>query len=84
MVLALTHPDYANDPRVEKGYRALLESFTGDQAGWHALPREVATWWRQRAGSAIHRTGDGWRIDGPAAASGRINFATVNGFRAQP
>jgi hypothetical protein len=84
MVLALTHPDYANDPRVEKGYRALLESFTGDQAGWHALPREVATWWRQRAGSAIHRTGDGWRIDGPAAASGRINFATANGFRAQP
>lgn len=84
MVLALTHPDYAHDPRVTNGYRSLLESFQGDQAGWHALPRDVAAWWRQRAGSAIHRTSNGWRIDGPASASGRIQFATAGGLRARP
>ncbi len=84
MVLSLTHPDYAHDPRVADGYRSLLETFRGDQTGWQALPREVAAWWRHRASSAIHRSNDGWRIEGPAAASGRIQFATADGFRARP
>ena len=78
MVLALTHPDYAEDPRVAHGYRALLECFRGDGTVWHALPREVAAWWRQRACSAIRQHADGWRIEGPAASRGRIRFA-VNG-----
>ena len=76
MTLALTHPDYAQDPRVAEGYRSLLEGFRGDETVWHALPREVAAWWRQRACSAVRRAGGGWRIEGPAAASGRIRFAT--------
>jgi len=75
MVLALTHPDYAVDPRVAKGYRSLLEGFHGDHTVWHALPREVAAWWRQRACSVVLGAGDDWRIEGPASASGRIGFA---------
>jgi peptidoglycan/xylan/chitin deacetylase (PgdA/CDA1 family) len=81
MVLLLTHPDYAPDPRVAEGYRSLLESFRGDGTVWHALPREVAAWWRQRACSTVRRDGDGWRIEGPAVASGRIGFATADGFQ---
>jgi hypothetical protein len=81
MVLALTHPDYAQDPRVAGGYRSLLESFNGDQTAWHALPWEVAAWWRQRAGSAIRRSSGGWRIEGPASATGRIRFAGAIGQR---
>jgi hypothetical protein len=84
MVLALTHPDYARDPRVATGYRSLLQRFRDDETAWHALPREVATWWRQRACSALRRDGDGWRIEGPAAAGGRIGFATASGFRSGP
>ena len=84
MVLALTHPDYARDPRVAAGYRSLLQRFRDDETAWHALPREVATWWRQRACSALRRDGDGWRIEGPAAASGRIGYATASGFRSGP
>ena len=79
MVLALTHPDYAQDRRVADSYRALLEGFHGDGTVWHALPREVAAWWRQRACSVVRRAGDGWRIEGPAATSGRIRFATADG-----
>ena len=75
MVLALTHPDYAHDPRVAQGYRSLLKHFHGDAAVWHALPREVAAWWRQRAGTVIRTDGDGWRIEGPAESSARIQFA---------
>jgi hypothetical protein len=77
MVLLLTHPDYAHDPRVAEGYRSLLDRFRLDDSVWHALPREVAAWWRQRASSAIRTDGDDWRIEGPAAASGRIRFATA-------
>jgi hypothetical protein len=84
MVLALTHPDYARDGRVANGYRSLLEACHGDGTAWHALPREVAAWLRQRASSALRRAEDGWRIDGPAAARGRIRFATANGYRAGP
>lgn len=75
MVLALTHPDYAVDPRMAEGYRSLLEGFHGDRTVWHALPREVAAWWRQRACSVVRGAGDNWRIEGSASASGRIRFA---------
>ena len=81
MVLALTHPDYAADPRMAAGYRSLLEGFHGDPMVWHALPREVATWWRQRACSVIRGAGDTWRIEGPASASGQIQFARAGSPR---
>jgi len=76
MVLVLTHPDYAHDPRLADGYKTLLDAFEGDETVWHALPRDVAAWWRQRAASTIRRNGDGWRIEGPASANGRVRFAT--------
>jgi hypothetical protein len=75
MVLILTHPDYADDRRIVDGYRRLLDEFAGDDTVWHALPREVAAWWRDRAVSSICRGEDGWRIVGPAAANGRVRFA---------
>lgn len=74
MALALTHPDYAADPRVADGYRSLLARFHRDHTAWHALPREVAAWWRERARSVIRGGGDSWHIEGPAARSGRIRF----------
>ena len=42
MVLTLTHPDYATDPRVVLAYRELLEECASDPTAWHALPLEVA------------------------------------------
>ena len=84
MVLALTHPDYAVDNRVADGYRSLLEACHGDSTVWHALPREVAAWWRLRAGSIPRRAGDGWRVDGPASARARIRFATADGHTTGP
>jgi hypothetical protein len=75
MVLALTHPDYAHDERLAKGYEALLDAFAGDETVWHALPREVAAWWRQRAASTIRPDGDGWIIEGPASEAGQVCFA---------
>ncbi len=45
-----THPDYL----VEQGrldlYDEFLGSLTALKGGWHALPRDVASWWKDRAG----------------------------------
>jgi hypothetical protein len=76
MVLVLTHPDYAHDRRIVDGYRRLLDEFAGDDTVWHALPRDVAAWWRNRAVSRICDGEGGWRIVGPAATEGRVRFAT--------
>ena len=75
---AVSHaPDYATDHRVAEGYRSLLEGLCGDRTVRHALPSEVAAWWRQRARSVVSGAGDHWHIEGPAAASGRIGFASA-------
>jgi hypothetical protein len=79
MALVLTHPDYAHDQRLADGYRLLLDTFAGDDTAWHALPREVAAWWRRRAASAIRADGDGWSIDGPASDTAQICFAGTGG-----
>jgi hypothetical protein len=77
MVLMLTHPDYASDRRVVEGYRSVLAAFEADPTVWHALPREVAAWWRRRAASTPQLDGTGWRIAGPAAGEGRVRFAAT-------
>jgi peptidoglycan/xylan/chitin deacetylase (PgdA/CDA1 family) len=75
MALMLTHPDYATPPRLA-AYRRLLEEYRGDETAWRALPREVSAWWRERAASRLEPVPEGWRIAGPAAARGRVAFAS--------
>ena len=48
MALMLTHPDYLNTDSLRSMYRDFLE-YAIEQPHWHALPSEVATWWKQRA-----------------------------------
>ncbi|NYJ05848.1 hypothetical protein [Petropleomorpha daqingensis] len=83
MVLVLTHPDYAVDPRVTGAYRALLEEFRDDDTAWRALPAEVDDWWRRRVSSSVRATADGWRIDGPAAADGAVRLSPPVGHIAE-
>ncbi|HLI37402.1 MAG TPA: hypothetical protein VKV80_08675, partial [Streptosporangiaceae bacterium] len=75
MALTLTHPDYAHDPRVTTAYTQLLRTFAADSTAWHALPADVAAWWRHRAASTLHPHGTTWAIHGPAATTGRIWLA---------
>jgi glycosyltransferase involved in cell wall biosynthesis len=74
MVLALTHPDYATDPRVRTSYRRLLETFHSDPSSWKALPAEVSAWWRARAASTLRPDGEGWRVEGPAEAAATLRW----------
>jgi peptidoglycan/xylan/chitin deacetylase (PgdA/CDA1 family) len=49
MALALTHPDYLKNKTVWKVYADFLEAMSKRSGYWHALPCEVARWWRARA-----------------------------------
>jgi hypothetical protein len=49
MALVLTHPDYLlPGSRALAAYDRLLARYADDANAWHALPREVAAWWRER------------------------------------
>jgi hypothetical protein len=48
MVLLNTHPDYLCQPGHESLYREFLQEMKARNGYWHALPRDVARWWRAR------------------------------------
>lgn len=75
MVLLDTHPDYLVDKTIFSAYAGFLDRFADDPAAWKALPREVSDWWRRRADSKLDWDGTGWKVAGPAAEEGRIEFA---------
>ncbi len=72
MALVNTHPDYLQDSNRMCIYRDFLEAIREREACWHALPREVARWWRRRAEAdeiaslpgavegIVHREDGGW------------------------
>jgi hypothetical protein len=74
MALLVTHPDYLVKPHIMNAYRRLIEQLAADETAWHALPSEVATWWRRRAASAVHRHGGSWRPAGPAAEEATVEL----------
>jgi peptidoglycan/xylan/chitin deacetylase (PgdA/CDA1 family) len=49
LVTVLVHPDYVLTHERLGLYDELLGYLAGLEGGWHALPREVAAWWRRRA-----------------------------------
>ncbi len=72
MVLVLTHPDYAHGPALS-AWQDLLDLAAADDQAWNPLPREVATWWRDRRRTEIVAGAHGWELRGPAAARARID-----------
>jgi hypothetical protein len=75
MVLMIAHPDYVGCPGLLQAWRDLLAQFADDDSVWHALPREVSTWWRQRAETSVERRDDTWVAVGPAASRAVVRFA---------
>lgn len=67
MALVITHPDYLDSqPRID-AYRRFLQQMRDADGMWHALPREVAAWWRDRDQSKLNQNPNGeWHITGPA------------------
>jgi ribosomal protein S18 acetylase RimI-like enzyme len=49
MALLNTHPDYLLTPATSRIYSEFLRAMSEDRDHYHALPREVASWWRARS-----------------------------------
>jgi len=56
MALLNSHPDYLLKPGGMEVYEGLLAAMAKRQACWHALPRDVAQWWRHRAAASDQLT----------------------------
>jgi peptidoglycan/xylan/chitin deacetylase (PgdA/CDA1 family) len=74
MALIDTHPDYLVDRRIFAAYEHFIAEFASDESAWRALPKEVSSWWRRRAGSTLERQGDRWQVIGPAATEARVEL----------
>ena len=77
MALTLTHPDYSRNERQVTAYRILLGEFAEDATAWKALPREVSRWWLKRASSHLRRENGSWKVVGPAADMGTLDFVAT-------
>jgi hypothetical protein len=64
-------------------YKALLgwlNDLRKEQALWFALPREIDSWWRERAQMSVVKDGESWRIVGQGSERAVLAFAKdVNG-----
>ncbi|NLD72717.1 MAG: hypothetical protein GX649_08370 [Chloroflexi bacterium] len=49
MALVNSHPDYLCSPACRRVYEEFLREMAERVGCWHALPRDVARWWKQRA-----------------------------------
>lgn len=80
MALMLTHPGYLACGRNLELYRDFLERVRDGGGYWHALPKDVAAWWKQRAKSELVTDGGGqWRVRGPTARGGVPALLDVDG-----
>ena len=66
LVNVLVHPDYALDAERLGYYDELLTLLRG-LGGWHALPRDIAAWWRHRA--TLEQRFEAGQLDAGAAAA---------------
>jgi peptidoglycan/xylan/chitin deacetylase (PgdA/CDA1 family) len=49
MALVIVHPDYSSKGKSSQIYETFLQKMKERSGYWHALPRDVAGWWKKRA-----------------------------------
>jgi peptidoglycan/xylan/chitin deacetylase (PgdA/CDA1 family) len=74
LINPIVHPDYLDTPARLRMYEEFLEYLAGQSDAWHALPAEVASWWRQRRDLSLRRDGATTWIDGPGAERARLRW----------
>jgi hypothetical protein len=77
LILINVHPDYMmSEVRMREYERFLVWMWERDSV-WHAHPKDVAQWWRDRDGSSLSRSSDGRHITGPAGDRGAVIRASI-------
>jgi hypothetical protein len=80
LVNVLTHPDYLGTPERRDAYGDFVAELAARDDGWHALPRDVATWWRTRAAlSVAEGPGGAPVVTGPGAERATVAWARLDG-----
>jgi hypothetical protein len=77
LITLITHPDYLADSELLDLYEAFLVYLRARDDCWHALPREVAAWWRARAPLRCELTECGPRITGGEEPRATVAWAGV-------
>ena len=78
LINVIVHPDYVVQPgRLDlyEQFLAYLRRLIDRNAGWHALPRDVAEWWRFRARLTVEESGGRARI--APSAPGRFTPSVI-------
>jgi peptidoglycan/xylan/chitin deacetylase (PgdA/CDA1 family) len=72
MALVIVHPDYLRQPAYYAIYREFLRHMSQRKDYWHALPRDVARWWRKRAELDADSVGSDLQTKLPGVTIGNI------------
>lgn len=85
MALMLTHPDYLDSPSRLQLYADVLAFAKDSGDDWHALPRDVAAWWRRRDALPLDvvKQADERRLSKYGAAVPALIHADVDEVRIQ-
>ncbi|MGH9343845.1 MAG: hypothetical protein ACRD19_08810 [Terriglobia bacterium] len=82
LISFIVHPDYVIEPRAQETYKELLGYLAGLRAKenvWTALPRDVATWWRERSKMELVCNNGKWRVEGAGKERARVAYASLAG-----
>lgn len=81
LINVLVHPDYVMETRALRTYRCLLQHLSALREAlgiWTPLPKEAATWWRQRNGMSLEHKDGQWTITGPGSERARVAYACLS------
>jgi hypothetical protein len=84
LAVFIVHPDYVIESRAQRVYENLLQYLSDlcSQAKlWQPLPRDVASWWRDRSRMRIVRSDQSWKVVGPGSERARVAFAQIENGR---
>jgi peptidoglycan/xylan/chitin deacetylase (PgdA/CDA1 family) len=74
LINLIVHPDYMDEERLAH-YDRFLWFLRLQEGGWHALPRDVAAWWRLRAGLRLDEEEGEPVVVGPGAERATVELA---------
>lgn len=79
LVLINVHPDYIDSDERLSLYEDFLKEMKEKRELWHALPRDIAAWWREREASRLVCEGGKWVVRGSIAARAAVIRTSLKG-----
>ena len=84
LISFIVHPDYIRADHARQVYEDLLKRIKEMRQAeelWVTPPGEVNRWWRMRQQSTVVKTGESWKIEGPAHHHAMLAYAHLAGER---